>query len=74
MRGILMMVNKKLLKKDKISKEIDKVNKIIKSIEETNKTIDYVSDTLILCDKEIIDKKNFSIMSLPSDKEFFRNI
>ena len=64
-----MKINKKLFKKDKISKEIDNVNKIMRSIKETNKTIDYVTDTLVLSGGEVIDKKNFSIMSLPSTKK-----
>ena len=69
-----MKIDKKVFKKSQISKEIDKVNKIMDSIEKTNKTIDHINDTLILCNGEIIDKKNFSIMSLPSTKEILRDL
>ena len=69
-----MKNNKKLFKKNEISKEIAEVNKIMDSIKGTNKTIDYITDTLILCNGEVIDKKTFSIMSLPSTKEVLRNL
>ena len=69
-----MKINKKVLEKGKISKEIDEVNKIMDDIKESNKTIDYVTATLSLSNGEIIDKKNFSIMSLPSTKDIFRDI
>jgi len=62
------------IKKTKISKEVEKINKVIDPINEDNDTIDYVNETLIISGGELIDKKNFSIMSLPSIKELLKDI
>ena len=69
-----MKINKKVFEKGKITKEIDKVNKIMDEVKEYNATIDQVNETLILVNNEVIDKKNFSIMTLPSTKDVFRNL
>ena len=69
-----MKIDKKLFKKGKIEKDIDKISKIMKDIDNTNKTIDYINESIILSNGEIVDKKNFSIMSLPSTKEVLKDI
>jgi len=69
-----MTTDKKLFKKNRIGEKIDEVNEIMDSLVEINGTIDYVTDTLVLCGGEVVDRKNFTIMSLPSTKEVLRDI
>lgn len=69
-----MKISKKLFKKNHISKEIDEINRTMDSISGTNKTIDYINDTMAISGGEIVDRKNFSIMSLPSTREVLRDI
>ena len=69
-----MSVDKKIFKKSQIDKKIDRINKLMDTIEKTNKKIDYITETLILCNGEVIDKKSFSIMSLPSTKEILNDL
>lgn len=72
--AILMRIDKKLFIKGKLNKEIDKINKTLDKIKESNRTIDYVNETMALSNGEIIDRKNFSIMSLPRTKDILREI
>lgn len=62
------------IKKSNVIKEVDQINKLVKSVNDDNKIIDYVNNTLIMSGGEVIDKKNFSIMSLPSTKDILKNL
>ena len=69
-----MKKDKNVFNKNTTNKKIDKINKLINDIDETNKTIDHINKTLILCNGEVVDKKNFSIMSLPTTKEIMKDL
>ncbi len=55
-------------------REIDEVNALMGAISATNESIDKVTDTIVLCKGEIVDLENLSVMSLPTTKEFYRNM
>ena len=59
---------------DDYFREIDKVNSLMAAIAATNESIDKVTDTIVLSKGEIVDLENLSVMSLPSTKEFYRNL
>lgn len=69
-----MKLDKKLFEKNETSKTINKINKIMDSIKEVEDTMQIVSETLVICGGEVIDKKTFSIMSLPSTEEVFEDL
>jgi len=69
-----LKIDEKVFKKNKIVKKIDNINKLVDSIEKTNETIKEINNTLIICNGEIVDRKNFSIMSLPSTREVLRDL
>ena len=57
-----------------IFRKIDEVNSLMEKLESNNDSIDKVTNTIVISNGEIVDTVNLSVMSLPSNRDFYRNI
>lgn len=57
-----------------IPQELLDINTVISEVQEVASSISAVNDSIIVCNDEMVDKINFSIITLPKAKDIFKEL